>query len=217
MIPSDSRIALIRNRKEVRRYSSMLSRERLDRLRRVLDRQGGAETARQLTRRFAIFPTEIDAAEALGWVEIETRKPRTGRPSRIVRLSESQAAKLPPWRSHIPRQMKHRHWRFAFVSVNQGVPGGLRRYNVPPLVEVYRVLFPAAKSEAGAAASCSRLLRHPHVFAARQYCYARACGEIPRDGNHPSTASEVWEILRRHKSWRAELAPLALRLLWNLP
>ena len=195
----------------------MLSRERLDRLRSVLDRQGGTETLRKLTRRFAIFPAEIDAAEALGWVEIDTRKPRTGRPSRIARLSESQAAKLPPWRSQIPRPIKHLHWRFAFLSVYQGVPRGLRKYNFPPLGEVYRELFPAARSEAGAAASCSRLLRRRDIFAARQFYYAQLSGEIPEEGNHPSTASEIWDILNQHGSWRANYAPLAKRLLWNLP
>lgn len=192
-----------------------LSRERLHRLLFVLTRQGGAETARQLFRRFAIFPDEIAQAEALGWVATETGKPRTGRPSRIVRLSKSTTAKLPRWRSEIPRRISHHHWRFAFASVYQGIRGGMPRHGIPPLVVVYRDLFPSAKSEAGAAASCSRLLRHPHVHAARQYCYARLCGEIPQSEPYPSTPREAWETLKRHKSWRTEHAPLALRLVWS--
>lgn len=194
----------------------MLPRERLHRLLSVLARQGGAETTRQLSRRFAIFPAEISEAEALGWVEIETRKPRTGRPSRVVRLSESQPAKLPPWRCELPRRISHRHWRFALASVYKGVLRGMPKHGIPPLVTVYRELFHDAKSKAGAAASCSRLLRHPHVFAARQYCYARLCGEIPQSEPTPSTALEAWEALKRHGSWRADYAPRALQLAWIL-
>ena len=91
----------------------MISRERLDRLRSVLARQGGTETLRQLTRRFAIPRFEIGGVEALGWIEIETLKAKTGRPSRVARLSESQAANLPPWRSEIPRSINYRQrtWR----------------------------------------------------------------------------------------------------------
>jgi len=182
----------------------MLPRERLNRLRSVLTRQGGTETARQLFRRFAIFPEEIEAAEALGWIEIETRKPPTGRPSRIVRLSETPAAKLPPWRSQIPRRIKHRHWRFAHLSVCGAIHGGMRKHGLPPLIAAYRELFPDAKSEAGAAASCSRLLRHPDVIAARQFYYAQLGREIPRHEAIPSTAFEIWETLKRYGSWRAE-------------
>jgi len=62
-----------------------LCRERLDRLKDVLDRQGGSETIRQLNRRFAIWEWEVEQAAVLGWVTIETRNPATGRPSRIAR------------------------------------------------------------------------------------------------------------------------------------
>jgi len=190
----------------------MLSRERLDRLCAVLARQGGSETIRQLSRRFAIFPDEIVEAEALGWVEIETWKPRTGRPSRIVRLSKNQPAKLPPWRRQVARPIPIRHWRFAKRSVFEAVRGGMPGHGIPPLVAAYRDTFPDAKSKAGAAASCSRLLRHPHVFAAREFCFARLAGEIPRDSGIPSTVSEAWAILKQHRSWRMEFAPLAYRL-----
>jgi hypothetical protein len=69
-------------------------------------------------------------------VAIETRKPHTGRPSRIVRLSESLAAKLPPWRFEIPRRISHRHWRFARSSVFGAVLGGMPRHGLPPLIAV---------------------------------------------------------------------------------
>ncbi len=59
----------------------MLSRERLHRILAVIQRQGGSETVRQLTRRFSIFRSEIKEAEALGWISIEKRKPKTGRPA----------------------------------------------------------------------------------------------------------------------------------------
>lgn len=190
----------------------ILSRERLDRLRHVLTRQDGTETFRQLTRRFGLFPAEIEAAAALGWVEFAIQKPRTGRPSRIVRLSETVAAKLPPWRGQIEKPITHRHWRFALLSVYEAVEGGSRRYGFASYTDAYQKAFHAAVSRKGAEASCSRLIRQDRVFAARQFCYAQLGREIPRELPRPSTASEIWETLKKHDSWRKDLAPLAYRL-----
>ena len=182
----------------------MFSRDRLDRLLRVLARQGGAETARQLSRRFAIFPDEITKAEALGWVEIETRKPRTGRPSRVVRLSECQPAKLPPWRWQMEKPISFRHWKFAMLSVYASVHRGGTLRPFPCHVEAYQMAFPEAKSRNGAHASCSRLMDHPNVFAARQWFYALTNREIPRAmENKPRTPREIWDILESHGSHRA--------------
>lgn len=182
----------------------MLPRERLHRLLSVLARQDGTETARQLTRRFAIFPVEIAEAEALGWVAIETRKPRTGRPSRVVRLSETPAAKLPPWRCQMERPISFRHWKFAMLSVYASVHRGGRILPFPCHVEAYKMAFPEARSRNGAHASCSRLMNHPNVFAARQWYYALANREIPKamEGK-PRTPGEIWELLESHGSHRA--------------
>lgn len=86
-------------------------------------------------------------------------------------------------------------------------------HGIPPLVAAYRDTYAGAKSEAGAAASCSRLIRHPDVLAARQYCFARLAGEIPRCDYFPRAAAEIWEILEHYGSWRAKMAP---SLIWNL-
>ena len=196
----------------IQSYAATLCRERLERLLEVLDRQGGEETVRQLFRRFAIFPSEIDEAAQLGWVRIVIRKPPTGRPARVVQLSKTEAAKLPPSRSQIPRRIKHRHWRFAFATVFRGAFRGGVLYKAPSFTAIYRELFPDAKSQAGAASSCSRLLRHPDVFAARQYCYAQLAGEIPRWDRTPESAAEIWQVLVAYRSWRAAHTPPLHRL-----
>lgn len=184
-----------------------LSRERLQRLLIIIARQGGAETVRQLARRFSIWPWEIEAAERLGWVKIETRRPRTGRPSRIVRrrdLSESPAAKLPPPRSELGRRISRRHWLFAMRSALCAADRGIPSFGIPPTVEAYRSVYATAQSRAGAAASASRLMKHPHVRAARQWFYAKRDRTIPEGEAPPSTAREIWQRLRELGSWRVE-------------
>lgn len=181
-------------------------RERLNRILSVLERQGGAETVRQLTRRFSIFRHEIEEAESLGFIVIEKRKPRTGRPSKIASLSECQAAKLPPWRRELEKPIKATHQRFAMFSVCTSIKGGSRATGFPGYVEAYRKAFPSAASLNGAYASCSRLLRHPHVFAARQWYYAETCGEIP-NSPFPDFESEIWTQLEVFGSWRARFKP----------
>jgi hypothetical protein len=199
----------------MRSYETSLCRERLERLLEVLERNGGRETLRQLDRIYAIRRFEALEAERLGWVVIKSQKPRTGRPSTVVQLSENVAAKLPPSRSQIAHRIKHRHWRFAFATVFRGAFRGGVLYKSPSFTAIYRELFPDAKSRAGAASSCSRLLRHPDVFAARQYCYAQLSGEIPRWNRTPESAAEIWQFLIAYGSWRAAHAPLLQRLVSN--
>lgn len=141
-----------------------LCRERLRRLLAIVDRQGGSETLRQLSRRFGFHDWEVEQAAALGWLKIETRRPRVGRPSRIaVRLSKTPSAKLPPFRGALPTTISPRHFLFALRSVNTSVHRGAKfgGFCLRPTVEAYRDAFPRACSRNGAAASCSRLLRHP--------------------------------------------------------
>ncbi len=186
----------------------MLSRERLQRILAVIQRQGGSETVRQLTRRFSIFQHEIEEAESLGFLDIKKRKPKIGRPSYVATLSKNMAAKLPPWRRNIEKPIKATHQRFAMFSVYTSIKGGSRISGLPGYVEAYRKAFPAAKSRNGIYASCSRLLRHPHVFAAREWYYARVNGEISRHWNLPRYESEIWENLEVMRSWRAKFRPL---------
>ncbi len=72
------------------------TREDADRITRVLSRQGGASTLRDLHRRHRIWSRAVDAAERAGIVAIETRRPRIGRPSRIARLTLDVGNIYPP-------------------------------------------------------------------------------------------------------------------------
>lgn len=181
-----------------------LCRERLDRIQRVLARSAGALSERDFTRSFSVWKWEIEQAAALGVIKIETHKPCTGRPSRIVRsVSQSQAAKLPPSRASIPSTISVRHWNFALYSVCRSIKGGRRSiFHLPPYTDAYLSAFPAAKKRRAATASMSRLLRHPDVKAARAWFYARVNYEIPKSEPMPTTAQGIWQRLRELGSWR---------------
>jgi len=64
---------------------STLCRERLARIQGVLNQNAGVLTVRDFARSFSVWEWELEQAAALGWIQIETRKPRTGRPSRIAK------------------------------------------------------------------------------------------------------------------------------------
>jgi hypothetical protein len=155
-------------------------------------------------------------AERLGWVEIEIRKPRTGRPSHFVRLSENPAAKLPPSRLYMERPISCRHWRFAMLTVFASIHRGGRLSGLPCHIESYLKAFPDAKSRDGAHASCSRLMNHPNVFAARQWFYAVVNGDVPRSLRIPDTPAEIWDLLEEYGSYRAKYRTYRRRLLRRL-
>lgn len=185
-----------------------LCRERLDRILRVLARNAGALTVREFARSFSVWQWEIEQAASLGFLKIETHKPLTGRPSRIARIvSECQAAKLPPYRCQIEKLISIRHWNFAFHSTYYAIKGGSSLFwRTPPYTDAYLRAFPAAKKRRAAAASMSRLLRHPHVKAARAWFYSKISQEIPKDEPMPDTASGIWQRLRELGSWRVRYA-----------
>ena len=186
--------------------SSILCRERLDRILRILARLGGALTVREFGRTYGVSEWEVEQAAELGWIKIETHKPRTGRPSRIARaVSEKTAAKLPPYRWEIERPISIRHWYFALHSAYSAIKGGSRLLmRIPPYTDAYLQAFPAAKSRRAAAASMSRLLRHPDVSAARAWFYSKISKEIPRDEPMPDTARAIWQRLSELGSWRVQ-------------
>jgi hypothetical protein len=186
-----------------------LPRESLDRLLSILERKGGTETLRQLSRIYSFQSWEIEEAEALGFLRIETRKPKIGRPSQIARLSKSQPRNFPPSRSLIPSRIKYSHERFAYLTVFESLKGSSRYFGLPGYVESYLKAYPNAKSRVAAYASCSRLLRHPHVFAARQWFYAQLYGEIPLVP-FPGYEFEIWEQLEAFGSRRARYRPKLL-------
>lgn len=189
---------------------SILCRERLDRILDILERKGGSETLRQFERRYSVWRWEVEAAAALGWITIERRKPPIGRPSLIVcKISESEAAKVPPSRRMIGKTISIRHENFAMRSVLTALRGGgcafLNRQGFggfKTYTQVYQESFPAAKSKAGAAASMSRLLHNPDVRAVRAWYYSKVEGVVPRDEAIPNTAAAIWQRLRELGSHR---------------
>ncbi len=184
-----------------------LCRERLHRILDVLDRNAGELPARTFTRSFSVWQRELEAAAALGWVEIVSRKPPIGRPSRIVcKVSQPDAAKVPPSRRMIEKRIPHRHWMFALYSTH-ATPYGSRflvaqGFGLPCITDAYQKAFPRARNRKAAAASASRLKRRYDVRMARAWFYARASREIPDAGPMPETASGIWQLLYEAGSWR---------------
>jgi hypothetical protein len=190
--------------KEKRLNMHSICRERLARIQRVLNQNGGAVTVRDFARTFSVWEWELEKAAELGWIQIETRKPHTGRPSRIVReVSQPYAAKLPPYRRQIEKPISFRHFLFALFSTMAAIKGGSSwAGGMPCFTDAYLKAFPAAKNRRAAAASMSRLLRRNDVKAASAWHYARLDGDVPRDEPMPRTVSGIIERLRQAGSWR---------------
>ena len=74
---------------------------------------------------------------------------------------------------------------------------------LPYLTDAYQKAFPKARKRRAAAASMSRLLRHPSVKAARAWFYFQLNGEIPKGDWMPETAHAIRQCLREAGSWRA--------------
>ena len=184
----------------------LLYRERLARIQSVLNKNGGKLTVRDFARSFSVWEWELKQAAALGWIQIEMRKPPTGRPSRIVKIvSKPEGAKLPPYRWQIEKPIRIRHWNFAFHSVYSAIRGGSSfLWRIPPYTDAYLQAFPAAKSRCAAASSMSRLLRRDDVRAARAWFYSKLSHEIPKDEPMPNTARAIWQRLRELGSWRVK-------------
>ncbi|MFC7336139.1 hypothetical protein ACFQY0_03030 [Haloferula chungangensis] len=163
----------------------------------LLDRTGGRNTVRNLYRSHTIFPWEVEQAAELGWVEIETRNPKIGRPSVIVlKLSKTSTAKHPPWRFQIPPEISIRHWKFVFAYLIDYSACNARR--------AYLATYPNARSKAGASASAHRLLKHRDVKAAMAWVRACSDSDFPADEklHHPASAAEVRKIFCRVHHWR---------------
>ena len=160
---------------------------------------------RDLWRSHSIWNWEIEQAAELGWLTITIRKPRLGRPSRIVEFCGKENAKFPPPRSSIERRISARHWLFAWRSVNECVRRGIHFFGLrmPGIVSAYIEIY-HPQSTNGAHASTSRLLKRPDVQAARQWFYAHSGGELPFGESMPNTASGIRERLRELGSYRAD-------------
>ena len=165
---------------------------------------------RTLESRFAIWRDEVRQAAELGWVTLEIRKPRTGRPAKIARIvSNSAAAKLPFYRSWYPPPIPIRHVLFvrtmAMALKHAGGKMG-RRIGTHSYTTAYRRVYPSAKSIRGACASASRLLRHPNVIEIRAWMYAKNEGYIPKNELMPESLAGIEdrldELLGRRLAWK---------------
>ncbi len=184
-------------------HSFILCHERLDRIQRILERNAGALTVREFARTFSVWEWEIEQASALGWLKIETRKPRTGRPSRIATIvSNPLAAKLPPYRWQIERPIRFQHKLFAMHSTCAVKRGSRKLVHLPAITDVYQSVFQRATKRRAATASASRLMRRSDVRAARAWYYARFDGDAPRSECMPDTVNGIWQRLRELGSWR---------------
>ena len=182
----------------------MLCRERLHRIQRILERNAGALTVREFARSFSVWEWEVEHAAELGFIKIETRKPRTGRPSRIAKIvSKPDAAKLPPYRWQIEKPIRFQHKLFAMHSTCAVKRGSRKLVHLPAITDVYQSVFTRATKRRAATASASRLMRRSDVRAARAWYYARFDGDAPRSEPMPETATAIWQRLRELGSWRA--------------
>lgn len=190
----------------------ILCRERLKRINAILARYPAGLSVREFARSFSVWSWEVEQAAELGFVQIVTRKPHTGRPARFVEnVSKPQPAKLPPYRSEIAKEISLRHWRFALESVSIGPSRNPFGFGPLAKVRAYQRVY-RASNEASARASASRLIRHPDVRACRQWFYAQINQEVPHDEAMPNTAKGIWQRLQQMGSRRAKYAPAALRI-----
>lgn len=188
---------------------AILCRERLDRINAILARFPDGLSVRQFTRTFSVWNWEVQQAAGLGFVKIEARKPRTGRPALIVSrvsddVSETKTAKLPPFRDEMPKPIRHRLWMLA-IYANQ-IESNSRAclgFDLLPRYKAWMRASPAARSAAGARASASRVRRTRDAIAAKQWTFARMGGELPDNEPQPVSATEVWLRLKELGSWRA--------------
>jgi hypothetical protein len=154
---------------------------------------------RDLRRSFAIWPWEVEQAVTLGWLKLNVQAGKRGRgqPSRVVELitqGELANVPLPPARDQIPREISVRHQLFAMRAARECVPRGIEALGFPGIVAAYIKTY-HPRSYAGARASASRLMRHPHVRAATQWSYAQVTNEIPIGERMPTTPLGVWQRL----------------------
>ncbi len=158
----------------------ILCRERLDRILQVLERNGGSQTVRELSRTYAVWEWEVEQAEKLGWLRIVIRKPKIGRPARVAeKLNKKTTAKLPPYREHIQCEISFRHIRFAFESLSI-MPGGYFGFKRSTLLHAYLKIYPNARSRAGASVSANRLMKRQDVKVVR-FWYHRTMHTIPKE------------------------------------
>jgi len=185
-----------------------LCRERLARIQRVLSKNVGALTVREFSRSFGVWEWELEQASILGWIQIDTHRPHTGRPSRIVQaVSNPEAAKLPPCRAEIERPISIRHWRFALFSAFGAIKGG--QFMGGRAAMLHRCLFESL-SQGQEAPGCCR--QHEPPFASSERA-SRPGLELfqdrrrdPQGGSH--AANRRRNLATSPRGWKLESARL---------
>lgn len=144
--------------------SLILCRERLQRMLKILDRNNKGISVRALYRDFRIEWWEVEQAEKLGWVSVSVHKPARGRPStRVLKVSETQPAKYPPFRYAIPKQITWKHRSFAEQTQNIVTAPNAFGWRRLSKAEAYMRAYPGCSNRYAAAASASRLMKRTDV------------------------------------------------------
>ena len=158
---------------------------------------------RDLWRSHTIYGWEIEQAAELGWFKVSIRKPRVGRPSRVVEFCGLENAKFPEPRWMIEKEISIRHWVFALRSVGECAKNGMRRWGLPGIVSAYiKTYHPTSRN--GAHASTSRLMKRADVRAVRRWLYASSGGGVPHGEEMPRTATGIRTRLRELGSPHAD-------------
>ena len=151
-----------------------LTQEDTRRLVAVLGRHGGSRTVRDLSRRHRFWSLAVlEAAAAAGFIRIEKRQPRTGRPSHVavlepVAVNKTPSAKLPR-RRDVPSGLTFQEEDFLMrYSCRRGCSffGGGR--NAGSAADAYRKTYGRHHiiTDASARSAGARLMRQPWMKAA---------------------------------------------------
>lgn len=193
----------------------ILTRESLSTINRVIDKNGGSVSIRFLLRNHYVQRWQVNAAVVEGFISLEQRKPRTGRPALMVsKVSNINPTQLPPSRYSLEDCISFRHWNFAFYYALGEIGPGLFSFRRRAYV-AYQRAFPTARSKAGAKASASRLLSQPHIQAAIQWSFAQRDQELDCHDLNPQTTTEIWDTLHALGSFRAKWAPYWIKSRWT--
>ena len=149
--------------------------ERLERLRRILLRDpDNAVSVRDLCRTYGMERWELLQAEAAGWIQMDLRKPPTGRPSRVCRINRERKvnknapAELPRYRGDRNRPLSQREREFLNLYLfPYGMPrdfggGYSAAWAYQKVYGRFRTVAVASARSAGA-----RLARRSWMWAAR--------------------------------------------------
>ena len=147
-----------------------LTREDAARLCEILARRHDrARTLRDLERRHRVWPSVVKAAAEAGFVRIEKRQPRTGRPSHVAVLepdgvNKAYAAKLPSRHDLLKPLTFREEDFFKYYACRRGISrfgGGSAADAYMRVYSRHRTITRASARSAGA-----RLMRRPWMRAA---------------------------------------------------